>query len=138
MKKAEMKKNKFFSGLLIVLLPILFLVFYLIRDQLLHLMFGLPPCPVYAKTKLYCPGCGNTRSVAAFLRGDLIASLHYNITPLFVFIILICLYLNLIFYQFDIKYCLLPKKESYYIYGAVLLVFYYIIRNFVPGMIPNY
>lgn len=136
MRKLETKKNKICSGLLIAFLPILFIAFYLVQDQILHLMFGLPTCPVYAATKLYCPGCGNTRSVAAFFRGDLLTSLHYNITPILVFILMICCYLNLIFYHFDMNYRLRPNKDSYYMIGAILLVIYFLTRNFVPGLIP--
>jgi hypothetical protein len=38
----------------------------------------LPPCPVYALTGTYCPGCGTARALHGLLHGDLIAALGYN------------------------------------------------------------
>ena len=31
---------------------------------------GLPPCPLYALTGLYCPGCGSTRCLHALVHLD--------------------------------------------------------------------
>jgi hypothetical protein len=41
---------------------------------------GLPPCPLYALTGLYCPGCGSTRCLHALLHGDL--ALAFAMNPL--------------------------------------------------------
>lgn len=38
----------------------------------------LPPCPLYALTGIYCPGCGSTRATHALLNGDLIAAFDFN------------------------------------------------------------
>lgn len=38
----------------------------------------LPPCPVYALTGLYCPGCGSTRCLHALLHGDLPLAVAMN------------------------------------------------------------
>lgn len=43
---------------------------------------GLPPCPLYALTGLYCPGCGSTRCLHALLHGDL--ALAFAMNPLLV------------------------------------------------------
>lgn len=47
------------------------------------------PCPTYALTGTYCPGCGGLRSAHALLHGDLVASLGYNpaVLPLLVFLV---------------------------------------------------
>lgn len=37
-----------------------------------------PPCPLYAFTGIYCPGCGSTRATHALLNGDLIAAFDFN------------------------------------------------------------
>lgn len=37
-----------------------------------------PRCPFFALTHLYCPGCGATRAIAALLRGNVSAALHFN------------------------------------------------------------
>ena len=38
----------------------------------------LQPCIVYQTTGLYCPGCGTTRAVVAFWRGNIIKSIYYH------------------------------------------------------------
>lgn len=37
-----------------------------------------PPCPVFATTGCYCPGCGSMRAVAALLHGDVLAAVGLN------------------------------------------------------------
>ena len=36
------------------------------------------PCVLYSHTGYYCPGCGGTRSLAFFLKGDIISSIIYH------------------------------------------------------------
>lgn len=38
----------------------------------------LPPCMLHALTGYYCPGCGGTRAVIAFLHGELLRSFWYH------------------------------------------------------------
>lgn len=38
----------------------------------------LPPCPVFALTGLFCPGCGSTRAMHALLHGDVSRALAMN------------------------------------------------------------
>jgi hypothetical protein len=37
-----------------------------------------PPCPLYAATGLYCPGCGSTRAVHHLLHGHVATAFGYN------------------------------------------------------------
>lgn len=37
-----------------------------------------PPCPLYAVTGIYCPGCGSTRASHALLNGDLVTAFDFN------------------------------------------------------------
>ena len=39
---------------------------------------GLPPCPFYALTGLYCPGCGSTRCLHALVHFDLATAWAMN------------------------------------------------------------
>lgn len=39
---------------------------------------GLPGCPLYALTGLYCPGCGSTRCLYSLVHFDLPAALAMN------------------------------------------------------------
>lgn len=38
----------------------------------------LPPCPVYALTGLFCPGCGSTRCLHALVHFDLSGAMAMN------------------------------------------------------------
>jgi hypothetical protein len=50
----------------------------------------LPPCPLYALTGIYCPGCGSTRATHALLNGDLVTAFDFN--PLMVLAIPVLVY----------------------------------------------
>lgn len=41
-------------------------------------MWHLPPCLFHKVTGLYCPGCGGTRAIIAFLHGEFVQSLRYH------------------------------------------------------------
>ncbi|SDZ08181.1 Protein of unknown function [Micromonospora pattaloongensis] len=40
--------------------------------------FPYPPCPLYALTGLYCPGCGSTRVCHALAAGDVPGAFRQN------------------------------------------------------------
>lgn len=42
------------------------------------LLVGLPECPLYRLTGLYCAGCGGTRAIRALLHGDVAACFRQN------------------------------------------------------------
>ncbi len=48
----------------------------------------MPQCAMYRLTGLYCPGCGGTRAVGAFLRGQLLLSLYYHPVVLYLALLL--------------------------------------------------
>ncbi len=37
-----------------------------------------PPCPFYALTNHFCPGCGATRALAELLHGHILSALQFN------------------------------------------------------------
>jgi hypothetical protein len=52
--------------------------------------YGIPPCPFYYFTGLFCPGCGSLRSIHNLLQGDLARAFGFNpllvlLVPYFVF-----------------------------------------------------
>ena len=47
----------------------------------------MPPCFFYTATGFYCPGCGGTRAVFAFMRGDILKSLFFH--PFVPFILIV-------------------------------------------------
>lgn len=50
----------------------------------------LRPCMLHAVTGLYCPGCGGTRAVHAFLEGDILRSIRYH--PFVPYVGIICIW----------------------------------------------
>lgn len=61
---------------------------------------GLPPCPVHAGLRVYCPGCGSLRSLHSLFRGDIAQAWHYNPLPLCVLpIVLVGLFSDLLGYK---------------------------------------
>lgn len=87
-------------------------------------------------TGYYCPGCGNTRSVRALLRGDIPAALHNNITPLLLAVLLLLLYIELIFSIFDKKIRLLPRNLPFWLVVIGLMMAYFVVRNFIGCIAP--
>lgn len=120
-----------------VLIFLLFIILFLTQSFLIILVKKLPPCPIYTRVHLYCPACGNTRSVIALLHGDLLTAIKYNITPIVFGIFILLAYLELIFYSLGRQVRLLPRKLRYYLIIISLLIIYVGVRNFIPNMTPG-
>ena len=105
-----MNEKKHFK-IITILIPIIGAIIYAFKKQLVHFMFSLPPCPFYTIYNLYCPACGNTRSVNALLQGDILLSLHYNIIPILLILTLMLGYIELAFYSFGKKKKILPRSK---------------------------
>ncbi|MBC8558503.1 DUF2752 domain-containing protein [Fumia xinanensis] len=114
-----------------ILLPVFLLsLFFLTKDFTLSLSYFLPNCPFYRYTGFYCPACGNTRSVRALLRGDVISALQYNIVPLILLILGLFLYAELGTALFGTHKTLLPRKGLFWIVFGILMAIYFVGRNF--------
>lgn len=117
-----------------IVVPIIAVILlYVFKGYLVNLLwevFGM--CRVYKYTGLMCPGCGNTRSVTSLMRGDILASLRYNITPFILVVLLLGKYLEWLFSLFGKRIKLLPKNKIFYILIAAFVLTYYIVRNFIP------
>lgn len=94
MKKIEelrdMQPEKILYGLGWIGIIVVILFYSIIRVTDISILSDLPPCYVYLRYGLYCPGCGGTRAVAAFLSGNILKSLCYHpFIPYFGFVFLI-------------------------------------------------
>jgi|GEM_PF-68595 len=130
------KKQGLGLKLIIILFPILALLSFLLRDWLIQLAFQLPDCIFQSRYDIYCPSCGNTRSVSALLHGKLLTSLRYNIIPVLLLIFSLGAYIELIAYSFGKRIRILPRKPIFYQISGILLAVYLIVRNFIPYLTP--
>jgi hypothetical protein len=134
--KTAYNPKRAWSGIFSLIIPILL---YLILKQKKHLIVlgsRLPACQFHALSGLYCPACGNTRSITALLHGRLMASLHYNITPFLFLLLFLGAYLELVTYSLGKHRKILPKKSSFYVVITGLWVLYLVLRNFIPCLMP--
>lgn len=119
-----------------VLLPVLLLVFMPFYSKyILILGQNMPSCIFYRIFHIYCPGCGNTRSVMALAQGDILASLRFNPTPLVLLIAGALFYVEGVLRLFGKKVCLFPRKGFIYVLIIVMAV-YLLVRNFIPFLTP--
>ena len=102
---------------------------YIFKDLLYKLSTYLPTCPIYKYFHVYCPGCGNTRSVQHLLKGDILSSLKFNITPIFCLIIGTLAYIELVFHLFGMNIKIIPRGKVFWAAIIILFLMYYIIRN---------
>ncbi len=130
-----MKKTR--DKILTILIPIVLLILYLIKESLFSFLSLLPPCFLYSHFHLFCPACGNTRSLYALLQGDLLKALSFNVVPILVLLIALAGYIELTTYSFGTHRHLLPRKLSLYIVLIILIFLYLLLRNFVPSLAPG-
>jgi hypothetical protein len=122
--------------LITILIPITAVIAILMRRQIIALTKHFPACVFYSLFGLYCPSCGNTRSVIALLNGNLAASVRYNLSiPVFLLLALLA-YTELAALCFGKRIRLLPRRLSFYVCLIVLMVIYWIVRNFIPYLTP--
>ena len=115
---------------LYLLLPLVaLLLLFLTRSFWIWVGRHMPPCAFYRVTGLYCPGCGNTRSVLSLLDGHIWQSLRYNITPILLTALGVLWYAEQGFALFDRPRRLLPRWRAVWIPAGLLLLAYFIIRN---------
>ncbi len=96
---------------------------------------NMPACPFYQIFRLYCPACGNTRSVMALAKGDILSSLRFNVTPIVLLIVGALFYVECVLYLYGKRVHLFPRKGFGYVLIGVMLL-YFLIRNFIPFLTP--
>ena len=128
----KISKKNIFLGILFILLPIiLYMPFYFMRDTLASLADSFAPCYFLDHFGVQCPGCGNTRCVKEILNLHFISAWKYNITiPLFICLFLFYYYVWAL-KKFGIVLKRRVKREVVISVFLVILLIYYIVRNFI-------
>jgi len=120
-------------GILIAMLTIIVPYLIMLSDR--HVESSQSLCPFKLMTGFPCPGCGITKSIIFFYKGDIIKSLSYHIFGPFV--ILFCIvsifvltleiithkeYLNKLFYNTKVAYTLAFILGSYHLSRLVVFI----------------
>lgn len=108
---------------------ILFLIIVLTYNNFLYKFFKIPGCIFYLKLGFYCPACGMTRAFIALLEGNILKSLYYNPTVIYILgFISIYMVTNTICKIFNKEAIL--KYSNFYLYlGIFIMTINFIIRN---------
>lgn len=136
MMNGEAMRNNKRNRIITIILPMIGILILLMKEHILARIPYIPACFLYSRLHLYCPACGNTRSVTALLHGDLMVSLQYNISPILVLFLAVTAYLEFAFTSFGKPIKLLPRKLWFYLVLITLLVVYYLARNLSPALAP--
>ena len=131
----SLKKIKYLRIVVVIIPVILFSLIPFWENAILWFVSYIPECPFYRQLHWPCPGCGNTRSVIALTRGDILGAMHFNITPIVVGVILFLLYVELVGYLFGKKIRLVSRKTYFPVLIVILMAAYYVLRNFIPALI---
>lgn len=126
-----MDRKKQIYRIWVVVLPVIAILgFIFLKIFAEELVSHFRPCIYYEVLGIQCFGCGNTRSVMALLRGDIISSLKYNITPVLLSTLAILLYAELVTMAFGTHKRILPRKGLFWIIFGIVLMGYFVGRNF--------
>lgn len=127
-----MKNRSIWIKFIVCFFPIIaYILIYIFRDNLIRLGGILPACPSYTFFDIYCPGCGNTRSIQHLLAGDIVGSLRFNPSPIFAIIIATIGYIELIAFIFGKNIKLVPRSRKFWMITILVFSLYFIIRNYV-------
>lgn len=128
MSKSEKRIFLFMTALMGLFF--VFLTFYHINDIQFH-EFGEKDCGLKMFFHLYCPGCGGTRALDAFLHGQFLHSLLLQPTILYLFVFFISYYVPALFLFLGIRKK--PLRYIVYLYILcgllVLIILFFIARN---------
>lgn len=125
------------KGIVFLIIPIiLFLIFMLLSNNLYNISKHFSACIFYVKYGILCPGCGNTRCVLNLSKGHFLTALRDNITIPLILVISLYYYIKWDLHFFGIVYRDLIGREYVLIAAVVILLIYYVVRNFVPLLAP--
>lgn len=116
--------------------PVLLLLLFLFQRPIVSLVQMVGACGFNTITGMYCPGCGNTRSVRCMLHGDFLLALRMNLTMPFLTVLGALFYIEMIFDLLGKKITLVPRKLWLLIVIMAFFMVYFIARNFIPWLAP--
>lgn len=126
------KTNSTLFKIMVVVLPVVAVsLLYFFRNSLIFLGTKFPACPSYTYLHIYCPGCGNTRSVQHLLAGDIAGSIKYNPVPILGIVLLLLAYIELLAGTFNKPLKLVPRSKRFWAVITVCFIIYFVIRNFI-------
>lgn len=132
-----MKNLKIYQKVILIILPLLLPVaVYFIASFFADSTKYLPPCFSYTFLKIYCTGCGATRSVLALLNGDVLLSLRQNPLVVVSILLYVWLYIELLFRVFSKKPPFTILKEKYLWWFLAIMIIWTILRNIFPILAP--
>lgn len=124
--------RKKIAGVTVIILPVFTLLVFLSKEYLIELSRFLPECQFYNRTGYLCPACGNTRSIKALFRGDILISMRYNITPILLLVFVVLFYIECSICAFGVEKHIIPRKYWVLTFILTFLTLYYLLRNFIP------
>lgn len=130
-------KSRRWKTALVIAIPVLLLILFIFKEQIMGLSRYLGGCTFYYLTGYHCPGCGNTRSLRALLHLHPWIAVRNNPAMPTLAIICVLFYVELISdVLFGKKIKLLPRSIIFWYSVLGLFGLYYIIRNFFPVLQP--
>ena len=105
-------------------------------EAIVHFIETARPCHLYSQTGIYCPACGVTRSTAALLRLDVLASLRYNVLVAFLCLVALALYIEFVLKLFDKNIRVVPRGNVFIFTVLTLFMTYFVVRNFIAFLTP--
>jgi len=130
-KSVETMKLKLKKAVLVFIPFILVIVYLFVKENLNEIVNSLPRCFILSDFGIYCPGCGNTRCIAALINLDILSAIRYN--P-FMFGVILCAILCYIERFADVffraKILLIPRKPAFWVVVTIFLVIFYVLRMF--------
>lgn len=124
------KKNLFIRSILLIAPVLAVAAAFILKEPIIQWAQRFPQCPFYRLFHLYCPACGNTRSILALLRLDVAESLRYNAMPLLLLVLGGLFYVELICRAFGKRVRLVPRHNAF-LFGCIgALLIYFVVRNF--------
>ena len=132
MKKLSRKQK---AGI-VVAIPVLLIIVYIFRDDIMGLSRFLGVCVFHEVTGLHCPGCGNTRSLRALLNLHPWIAIRNNPSVPTLALIGICAYVELVSDVLGKKIKILPRSIIFWYSVLGLFIVYAVIRNIFPVLAP--